>query len=59
MRKIIAVIFCTMWFSVLYAQQDDSITQKLDAYLLAANKANKFNGNVLITQKGKILLLKS
>jgi CubicO group peptidase (beta-lactamase class C family) len=39
--------------------QTDSITQKFDEYLLAANKVNKFNGNALIAQNGKILLQKS
>jgi len=59
MKKIIAAVFCIACLSVLHAQQIDSITQKLDAYLDAANRANKFNGNALITQKGKILLMKS
>jgi CubicO group peptidase (beta-lactamase class C family) len=58
-KKIIAFIFCITCFFVLYAQQDDSVTQKLDEYLIAANKVNKFNGNALIAQKGKILLQKS
>jgi CubicO group peptidase (beta-lactamase class C family) len=39
--------------------QTDSITQKLDEYLLAANKLNRFNGNALIVEKGKVLLQKS
>ena len=39
--------------------QVDSVTQKLDEYLLAANKENRFNGNALIAQHGKILLQKS
>jgi CubicO group peptidase (beta-lactamase class C family) len=39
--------------------QDDSISQKLDEYLLAANEVNKFNGNALIVQRGKTLLEKS
>ena len=40
-------------------QSLDSVSQKLDEYLLAANKVNKFNGNALIVQNGKILLQKS
>ena len=39
--------------------QTDSIKQKLDEYLIAANKINKFNGNALIAQKGEVLLQKS
>ncbi len=47
------------------AQQPDNITspenliQKLDDYLLSANHAYRFNGSVLIAQKGMILLDKS
>ena len=33
--------------------------QKLDEYLLAAHKENRFNGNALIAQRDKILLQKS
>lgn len=39
--------------------QTDSITNRLDEYLIAANKIHKFNGNALIVQQGKILLQKS
>lgn len=59
MKKIIAAFFCIACFPDLHAQQDDSITQKLNEYLLTANKVNKFNGNALITQRGRILLQKS
>ncbi|HVX27864.1 MAG TPA: serine hydrolase [Parafilimonas sp.] len=58
MKKIILLPFLLLYFSLSHAQ-DDSITQKLDEYLLAANKVNKFNGNTLIAQNGKILLQKS
>jgi CubicO group peptidase (beta-lactamase class C family) len=40
-------------------QQNDSISQKLDEYLVSANKFYKFNGCALIAEKGKILLQKS
>ena len=43
----------------LSAQQNDSLTQKLDEYLISANKFYKFNGTALVAQKGKILLDKS
>jgi CubicO group peptidase (beta-lactamase class C family) len=59
MKKLIVSFFCVGCFSVLSAQRDDSLTQKLDAYLLAANSVNKFNGNALVAQNGKILLQKS
>ena len=39
--------------------QVDSVSQKLDEYLLAAHKENSFNGNALVAQHGKILLRKS
>lgn len=54
-KSIITITFLTVAFFTANAQ-DDSITQKLDKYLLAANKVNKFNGNALIIQNGKILL---
>ncbi|MBV9961988.1 MAG: serine hydrolase [Parafilimonas sp.] len=58
--KIIFIIsFITILFNSKAQQQTDSITQQLDQYLLAANKVNKFNGNALIAQNGKILLQKS
>ena len=59
MKKLISFfLFFVISYFVTNAQ-DDSITQKLDEYLLAANKVNKFNGNALIAQNGRILLQKS
>ena len=46
-------------YSFIANAQVDSLPQKLDAYLLAAHKENRFNGNALIAQHGKILLQKS
>lgn len=43
----------------LNAQQIDSISRKLDEYLISANEFHKFNGSALIAQHGKILLQKS
>ena len=43
----------------LNAQQIDSISRKLDEYLISANEFHKFNGSELIAQHGKILLQKS
>jgi CubicO group peptidase (beta-lactamase class C family) len=37
----------------------DSIPAKLDAYLVAANKAYKFNGSALVAKSGKVLLHKA
>jgi CubicO group peptidase (beta-lactamase class C family) len=39
--------------------QDDSLTKKLDDYLMSANKMYKFNGTALIARHGKILLEKA
>ena len=36
-----------------------SLTQKLDDYLISLFRAQRFNGTVLIAQKGKIILQKS
>ncbi len=59
MKKIIALIFCTTFFFVLNAQQTDSMSQKLDGYLISAHNFYKFNGSALVAQHGKILLQKS
>jgi len=56
-KSILIFLFAASHF--VADAQNDSITQKLDEYLHAANKVNKFNGNALIAQKGKILLQKS
>ena len=57
-KYLLLVILLSANFFTAKAQ-DDSITQKLDEYLLVANKENRFNGNALIAQNGKILLQKS
>ncbi len=57
-KGITFIIFLTAKFFTANAQ-GDSITQNLNEYLLAANKENRFNGNALIAQRGKILLQKS
>ena len=38
---------------------NDSIIHVLDNYLISANKAYKFNGSILIAQKGQVLLHKA
>ena len=58
MRKIVALIPFIICCMISFAQ-DDSIAQKLDDYLAAAYKLNKFNGNALVAQNGTILLNKS
>ncbi|HEX5152325.1 MAG TPA: serine hydrolase [Parafilimonas sp.] len=59
MKKSIFILFILGAVHFVVNAQTDSIKQKLDEYLTAANKLNKFNGNVLIAQKGKSLLQKS
>jgi CubicO group peptidase (beta-lactamase class C family) len=59
MKKLILPVFCFLCSYVLHAQQDDSIRYKLNEYLSAATKLNRFNGNALIAQHGKILFQKS
>ena len=57
-KSVTFIILLTAYSFVANAQVD-SLPQKLDAYLLAAHKENRFNGNALIAQQGKILLRKS
>jgi CubicO group peptidase (beta-lactamase class C family) len=57
-KFLLLLIFIASAF-ILRAQQNDSITQKLDEYLFSANNFYKFNGSALIAQHGKILLQKS
>lgn len=57
-KGIGCIILFTATFFAANAQVD-SVPQKLDTYLLTANKENRFNGNALIAQRGKILLQKS
>lgn len=58
-KKLFIAFVCVGCFPALNAQQNDSTTQKLDAYLYAATHLNKFNGNALIVEKGNIVLNKS
>lgn len=53
------IIFVAGCFISKAQQQTDSLTQKLDEYLVSANNFYKFNGSVLVAQRGKILLQKS
>jgi len=59
MRKSILFLLVFEFSFSLAKAQNDSVKQRLDEYLMAANKINKFNGNALIAQKGQILLEKS
>ncbi len=45
--------------SIAQANAPDSLSYKLDEYLLSANKINKFNGAAVIAQHGKIILEKA
>jgi CubicO group peptidase (beta-lactamase class C family) len=58
------VILMALYFTSKAQQLNDvippeNLIQKLDTYLLSANKAYRFNGSVLIAQKGIIFLHKS
>jgi CubicO group peptidase (beta-lactamase class C family) len=60
LRIILFVIISSLiFFDAEAQQQNDSIPQKLDEYMLSANKFYKFNGSVLVAEKDKILLQKS
>ena len=59
MKKTIGLFLFFVSGHFIINAQNDSIKQKLDEYLVTANKVNKFNGNALIVQKGKVLLQKS
>lgn len=58
MKKVLLVFLFTYIHFIASAQQD-SVVQKLDDYLTAANAAYKFNGNVLVALHGEMLLQKS
>jgi CubicO group peptidase (beta-lactamase class C family) len=57
--KSILFIFVANFLASKAQTQNDSISQKLDEYLLSANKLYKFNGSAIVAQHGKILLNKS
>ena len=58
-KSVIIILFIMNSFVVKAQQQNDSLTQTLDEYLASANKLYRFNGSVLIAEKGTILLQKS
>jgi CubicO group peptidase (beta-lactamase class C family) len=59
-KAVSFIIIFVAGFFVLKAQQpNDSLAQKLDEYLVSANKFYRFNGSVLIAEKGKIIIRKS
>lgn len=55
MKKFVLVTIICLFQAVAFAQ---SISEKLDEYLKAAEKAGIFNGSVLVVQKGITLLNK-
>jgi len=59
MKKSIFILFILGMSHFVAKAQTDSLTQKLDEYLISANSINKFNGAALIAQHGKILLEKA
>ena len=58
-KAALIIIFTIVFFNLKAQQQADSISQKLDEYLISANNFYKFNGSALVAQHGKILLQKS
>jgi CubicO group peptidase (beta-lactamase class C family) len=58
-KAFLFIIIFNASFFVSKAQQNDTLAQKLDEYLVSANKFYKFNGSALIAEKGKIILQKS
>ncbi|HUH33623.1 MAG TPA: serine hydrolase domain-containing protein, partial [Daejeonella sp.] len=53
MKKLLIIVFLTGIGSCLFAQTKE---QKLAELMKTYSKLNKYNGSVLITQNGKILL---
>jgi CubicO group peptidase (beta-lactamase class C family) len=58
-KSISIILLFMVSVFIVKAQQNDSLIQKLDEYLISANKFHKFNGSALIARQGKILLQKS
>jgi CubicO group peptidase (beta-lactamase class C family) len=56
MKKTVLLLLTFGLTQALYCQK--TISQKLDELMAAYCKVNKFNGSVLVSQKGKILLEK-
>ncbi len=52
------IIFIASSFILKAQQLNDSLSQKLDKYLISTNRFYKFNGVALIAQHGKIVLKK-
>lgn len=57
--KLMLLLFMVSFFISKAQYTKDSLAQKLDEYLLSANKLYKFNGSALIAEKGNIILQKS
>lgn len=55
MKKILIFLTCSFLIVPGFSQ---SVQQKLEEFLSAYHRDNKFNGSVLVAQKGKILLQK-
>src|SRR5258705_11369575 len=55
--KILIVILCTYGFYQPLISQETK-TRKIDELLTIYNRLNRFNGSVLVAQKGEILLVK-
>lgn len=55
MKKLMIVTLVLLLQVVSFSQQ---VSDKLDEYFVAAQKADMFNGSVLVVEKGKVLLNK-
>jgi CubicO group peptidase (beta-lactamase class C family) len=56
MKKVVMILLTSGLTQVIFCQK--TVTQKLDELMEAYCKVNKFNGSVLFSKKGKILLEK-
>ena len=56
MKKVLMILLTFGLTQVVFCQK--TIPQKLDELMNAYCKVNKFNGSVLVSQKGRVLLSK-
>lgn len=56
---IVVMLISTFSNAQHLENNSDSLSRLLNNYLVSANKAYKFNGSVLVAQKGRILLHKA
>lgn len=59
MKKLLTLLFLTFTATVFGQQKRDSLTYKLDEYFTALTNLKTFNGNVIISKHGQLLLDKT